>query len=92
MHKGEIRDCHVDKRLKQVWIEPRDFVTAATAGGAATGATLTCGYTNGDVMPPALWNVGSFRSGLYGVRIASTAATPYSRLACSVKIWYEMYT
>ena len=75
MMNGCVRDSHIDKRLKQHWVEPRDFVTAATAAGAATGATLTCGYTNGDVMPPALWNVGSFRSGIYGVRFASTAAT-----------------
>src|SRR3990167_3329865 len=72
--KGIIRDCHVDKRLKQHWVDARDFVTGATStlGGPAT---LTCGYTNGLELGATLWPVGSFRSGNYAVRIASTAAT-----------------
>lgn len=72
--RGSIQDCHIDKRMKQHWIDARDFVTGATStlGGPAT---LTCGYTNGTALGPTLWPVGSFRSGVYGVRIATTAAT-----------------
>lgn len=75
MMNGCIRDNHIDKRMKQVWIRPADFVNGATASSAGTGATLTAGYTNGSTVPTQLWNVGSFRSGMYGLRFSTTAAT-----------------
>ena len=73
--RGSIQDCHIDKRMRQVWVRPIDFVTGATASSAGTGATLTAGYTNGATVPTPLWNVGSFRSGISGLRFSTTAAT-----------------
>ena len=67
MHKGEVRDCHIDKRMKQVWLRPIDFVTGATstAGGYTT---LTAGYPHGTGVQH--WNIGSSRSSYYGLRFS----------------------
>lgn len=72
--RGSIQDCHIDKRLKQQWVQPSDFVSGATSTSAGP-ATLTAGYTNGANLPTALWYVGSSRSGITALRFASTAAT-----------------
>ena len=73
--KGSIRDCHVDKRMKQVFLRPIDFVTGATCVTAGP-ATLTAGYYAGTQVP--LWCVGSSRSGTNGLRFSAAGASTIS--------------
>ena len=75
MQNGCVRDSHIDKRMKQVFIRPSDFVTGATASGSAQGATLTAGYTLGANMPTPLWWVGNYRNSVPCLRFSSTTAT-----------------
>lgn len=74
MMNGEVRDHCIDYRLKHHFVSARDLVTGATASTGGP-ATLTAGYTNGSVVPPQLWGIGSVKSGYMGLRIATTAAT-----------------
>ena len=73
--RGSIQDCHLDKRMKQLWLRPIDFVTGATnlSGGPTT---LTAGYPPGT--GALLWNVGSSRSGTSGLRFSAAGAATIS--------------
>ena len=64
---GSVRDCHLDKRMKQMFLRPIDFVTGATCVDPGP-ATLTAGYPPGTGVP--LWNIGSSRSGYNGLRFS----------------------